>query len=187
MSQTSITLTVLGVVIVFIIIIYNRIIALKQAYKQALSDIDIQLKMRYDLIPNLIETVKGYAAHETKLLESVTNARTQAMNSKGIGDRAKAENTLGMAVTNLLAVAENYPNLKASENFVALQHELSDVENKIAAARRFFNNAVAEFNTAIQQFPAVLLAGIFGFNAQVFFEVSEQEKEQITKPVSVKF
>jgi LemA protein len=186
MSQNLIIALVAGAVI-FPIILYNRIIALKQKYKQAFSDIDIQLKLRYDLIPNLIETVKGYATHEKTLLESLTNARATAMNTKNIGERAKAEGALGVAVTSLLAVAENYPNLKASENFMGLQRELADIENKIAAARRFFNNAVAEFNSAIQQFPAVLVASAFGFRAESFFEVSNQEKEQISQPVQVKF
>lgn len=187
MSQSTVIISSIIAIAVISIFLYNQIIALKQKRLQSFSDIDIQLKLRYDLIPNLVETVKGYATHEKDLLESVTNARAAAMNSKDIGQRAQNENMLGMAVTNLLAVAENYPNLKANENFQQLQRELSDIENKVAAARRFFNNATAEFNTAIQQFPAVLIARIFGFHSEVFFEVSEAEKQKLEQPVSVKF
>jgi LemA protein len=185
MSQNLIIF--LAVTAIILIILYNRIVALLQKRNQAFSDIDIQLKLRYDLIPNLVETVKGYMIHEKNVLENITNARTQAMNTKDIGERAQAEAALGSAITSLLAVAENYPNLKANENFIALQSELSDIENKVAAARRFFNNATGEFNTAIQQFPSVIIARIFGFHAEVFFEVSKQEKQQIEQPVQVKF
>ncbi len=177
----------LAVTAIILIILYNRIVALLQKRNQAFSDIDIQLKLRYNLIPNLVETVKGYMIHEKSVLENITNARTQAINTKDIGERAQAEAALGSAITSLLAVAENYPNLKANENFIALQSELSDIENKVAAARRFFNNATGEFNTAIQQFPSVIIARIFGFHAEVFFEVSKQEKQQIEQPVQVKF
>jgi LemA protein len=177
----------IGGIALLLIVLYNRMVALRQRSRQAFSDIDIQLKLRYDLIPNLVETVKGYVSHEKTLLENVTNARTAAMNTKDVAARAKAEGMLGMAVTNLLAVAENYPDLKASENFMRLQHELADIENKVAAARRFFNNAVAEFNTVIEQFPAVLVARMFGFTAQELFNVPQQEKVQIDQPVKVAF
>ena len=185
--EIIIALAVVGLLVLFFIAQYNRLIRLNISVDESFAQIEVQLKRRSDLIPNLVETVKGYAAHEKDLLESVTNARAAAMNSKDIGQRAQNENMLGMAVTNLLAVAENYPNLKANENFQQLQRELSDIENKVAAARRFFNNATAEFNTAIQQFPAVLIARIFGFHSEVFFEVSEVEKQKLEQPVSVKF
>ena len=177
----------LGAVVLFIVLIYNRIIALVQARKTALSDIDVQLKMRYDLVPNLVETVKGYAAHEKGLLENVTAARAAAMQGGSVADRAQAEGALGAAVMKLMAVAENYPQLKADANFRQLQSDLSDIENKIAAARRFFNNATSEYNTAIKQFPAVLLTGVLGFHEETFFEVDAAEKQAIKDAPKVSF
>lgn len=165
----------LGAILLFLIVLYNRIVALVQRRKNAFSDIDVQLKLRHDLVPNLVETVKGYAAHEKGVLETVTAARATALRGGSISDRVKAEQTLGGAVMSLLAVAENYPQLKADANFRQLQSELSDIENKIAAARRFFNNATSEYNTGIQQFPAVLVARLFGFGEEVFFEVDAAE------------
>lgn len=179
---------VLGVVVVFVISIYNRIITLSQARKTALSDIDVQLKMRYDLVPNLVEAVKGYAAHEKGVLENVTAARATAMQGGGsVADRAKAEGALGSAMMNLMAVAENYPQLKADANFRQLQSDLSDIENKIAASRRFFNNATSEYNAAIKQFPAVLLSGMLGFQEGVFFEVDAAEKQAVNTAPKVSF
>lgn len=177
----------LGVVVLFVISIYNRIITLVQARKTALSDIDVQLKMRHDLIPNLVETVKGYAAHEKGILENVTAARATAMQGGSVADRAKAEGALGSAMMNLMAVAENYPQLKADANFRQLQSDLSDIENKIAAARRFFNNATSEYNTAIKQFPAVLLSGVLGFHEETFFEVDADEKQAVKDAPKVSF
>ncbi len=187
MEPLTIILIVLGVLVLGLIVIYNRLVGLRQERKQSFADIDVQLKQRYDLIPNLVETVKGYASHEKELFENVTQARATAMQAKGTGERGAAEGMLGMALGNLLAVAENYPELKANENFMKLQDELSDIENKVAAARRFFNNATSEYNTAIQQFPAVLIAGMLGFREEEFFDVPEAEREQIEKPVEVKF
>jgi LemA protein len=181
-------LGVLAVAAVFVIIIYNRMVALRQNYKNAFADIDVQLKQRHDLVPNLVETVKGYATHEKTVFENVTAARASAMRAGGnVHDRAVAEAGLGQALVQLMAVAENYPQLKANENFKQLQSDLSDLENKIAAARRFFNNAVAEFNTAIEQFPAVLFARSLGFAATDMFELSETEKAAASVPPSVKF
>lgn len=177
----------IGLVVVIIIALFNRIIMLVQRRKNAFSDIDVQLKLRYDLIPNLIETVKGYAAHEKGLLEQVTNARATAMRGGSIADRAKAESALGAAMMNVLAVAENYPALKADANFRQLQSELSDIENKIAAARRFFNNATGEYNMAIQQFPALLIARLFGFKEEVFFELDASEAEAVKTAPKVNF
>ncbi len=187
MSQNTIMIYSAVALVLILIFIYNQIVKLKQKRLQAFSDIDVQLKVRYDLIPNLVEIVKGYASHEKALLENITNARTAVMNSKNIGERVKSENMLGMAVTGLFAVAENYPNLKASENFQKLQSELADIENKVAASRRFFNSATTEFNAAIQQFPAVLVARIFGFHSEDFFTVAENEKQKLQQPVEVKF
>lgn len=183
-------LIVLGLIVglvVLLIVLYNRIIALKQTRKNAFSDIDVQLKQRHDLIPNLVNTVKGYAEHESGLLEKVTEARANAMRQSNIDGKVAAESTLGAAMMQLLAVAENYPDLKADQNFRQLQAEIADIENKIAAARRFFNNATNEYNTAIQQFPAVLVARAFNFQDENFFEMAPAEKEVAEKPPQVEF
>lgn len=183
--------TVLGIIaliVVVFIMLYNRLVALRQTRNNAFSDIDVQLKQRFDLVPQLVETVKGYASHEKEVFENVTNARAQVGAAKGAtGERVQAENVLGGALMGLLAVAENYPDLKADQNFQNLMNELSDIENKIAAARRFFNNATSEYNTAIQQFPAVLIANSFGFKDEPFFELNEAEAEMVQKAPEVKF
>jgi LemA protein len=161
-----------------LITIYNRLVALRQNRGNAFADIDVQLKLRLDLVPNLVETVKGYASHEKGLLEEITRARASVLGASSLNDRISAEGALGGAIGNLFAVAENYPQLKADANFRQLQNELSDIENKIAAARRFFNNATSEYNTAVQQFPAVLFAGMFGFkNNEPFYEMAENERQ----------
>lgn len=177
----------LGLVALFLIGLYNQLVRLSQARKNALSDIDVQLKQRYDLVPALVETVKGYAGHEKALLEKVTAARAAAMQAGSVTDRARAEGVLGGAMMNLMAVAENYPQLKADANFRQLQTELSDLENKIAAARRFFNNATGEYNTAIHQFPAVLFAKFFGFREEAFFDVDASEKQAVNTAPKVSF
>ena len=182
-----ITLVVLGVIALYIVFAYNRLVVLSQAWKRAFADIDVQLKQRHDLIPNLVETVKGYAAHESGVFTKVTEARATAMRATSVSEKSAAETALSGALTNLLAVAENYPQLKASENFRQLQDELADLENKIAAARRFLNNAVAEYNGAIQQFPAVLFAGMLGFTATPMFELDAAEKKEAMTPPKVSF
>lgn len=174
--------------IIYAIMIYNRLIALKNTRFNAFSDIDVQLKQRFNLVPQLVESVKGYAAHEKEVFENVTEARAQVSKTEGAGDeRATAESFLGRALTGLLAVAENYPDLKADANFRQLMSELSDIENKIAAARRFFNAATNEFNTYVQQFPNVLIANPFGFKQEPFFELEDGLEEQIRKAPEVKF
>lgn len=189
MDMSWIILGGVGAVALAVVFIYNRLVALRQTRKNAFSDIDVQLKQRFDLIPNLVETVKGYAGHEKTVFENVTNARAQVGRAGGGAgaDRIKAEGMLGSALMGLFAVAENYPQLKADVNFQHLQAELSDIENKIAAARRFFNSATAEYNTAIQQFPANLVAGPFGFHEEIFFELDAGEAEAVKKPVAVNF
>lgn len=187
MTFVWILLAIIVIAIVFAIGIYNRLVALRQSVSQAWGDIDVQLKQRYDLIPNLVETVKGYASHERETLEAVTKARQQAIDASSIGDQQQAENMLTGALRQLFAVAEAYPDLKANQNFLELQRELSDVENKIAAARRFFNNAVAEYNTAIQQFPAVLFAGPFGFSNKDYFEVDVADREKVETAPEISF
>ena len=181
---------VLGVIVVFvlwIIMIYNQLVAMRQRVGQAFADVDVQLKQRHDLIPNLVETVKGYAAHERGTLEEVVKARNAAMAAQGPAQQAAAENMLSGALRQLFALSEAYPDLKANQNFQQLQGELSDVENKIAAARRFFNNAVQEYNTGIQQFPAVLLAGSLGFTPKEFFDVGAEERKTLDQAPQVKF
>lgn len=185
-----IPLIILGVLVVWAVLIYNRLVALRNTRKNAFSDIDVQLKVRYNLVPQLVETVKGYAAHEKSVFENVTAARAgvaQAREEGGTAVRAKAEGVLGAAMMNLFAVAENYPALKADANFQALMAELSDIENKIAAARRFFNSATNEYNTAQQQFPNNLIAKPFGFTEEAFFELDEAEAAAVKKAPEVKF
>jgi len=181
---------ILGAIVVIAllaIVIYNRLVALRQTVNQAWSDISVQLKQRHDLVPNLVETVKGYAAHERGTLDAVVQARNAAVAASGPEAQAKAENQLTGALRQLFALAEAYPDLKASQNFLQLQAELSDLENKIAASRRFFNNAVQEYNTATQSFPAVLFAATLGFAGREFFELDEGEATAVRAPPQVKF
>jgi LemA protein len=183
-------LVILGVLALVVIVgigIYNRLVALRQRREQSFADIDVQLKQRFDLIPNLLETVKGYAAHEKEVLNAVTNARAGVQQAKGTSERVHAENALSQAMFGLYAVAENYPDLKANANFQQFMAELSDIENKVAAARRFFNNATSELNTAIEQFPAVLFAGMLGFKKEEFFELPADARAAHEQPPSVKF
>lgn len=187
MSTGWIVAGIVGVVALMMVVLYNRMVALRQTRGNAFADIDVQLRQRFDLIPSLVETVKGYAAHEKSVFETVTAARAGVRPGQSVDERIKAEGMLSSALMGLYAVAENYPALKADQTFQGLMAELSDIENKIAAARRFFNNATAEYNTAIQQFPANLLAGPFGFRAEIFFENEESLRVAIAKPPEVKF
>lgn len=187
MSRTTSILIGIGLFGLFIAMNYNRLVALRQAWKNALADIDVQLKQRHDLVPNLVETVKGYAAHESGVFEKVTEARSQAMHAGTMQDKMAAEGALSGALANLYAVAENYPQLKANENFRDLQNELGDLENKIAASRRFFNNAVAEYNASIAQFPAVLFAKIFGFAPADMYALDAAEKIEANQAPKVSF
>jgi LemA protein len=187
MSTTGwIVLGVIVVIVLWAITVYNGLVAMRQRVGQAFADIDVQLKQRHDLIPNLVETVKGYAAHERGTLEAVTQARNTAMAAQGPAQQAAAENMLSGALRQLFALSEAYPDLKANANFQQLQAELTDIENKLAASRRFFNNSVQEYNTGIQQFPAALFAGIFGFAPREFFDVGEERKTLDQAP-QVKF
>ena len=191
MSSTAITWIIIGLIVLFvlwIIMIYNGLVALRQRVNQAFSDIDVQTKQRHDLIPNLVETVKGYAAHERGTLEAVVQARNAAVTAQtgGVAAQAAAENVLSGALRQLFALSEAYPDLKANQNFQQLHTELSDIENKIAAARRFFDNAVQEYNTGIQQFPAVLMAGALGFTQKEFFDVGVDERKVLEQAPQVK-
>lgn len=182
MTTTGYIILGISLIFAFIAFLYNRLVALRQVTKNAFADIDVQMKQRHDLIPNLVATVKGYAEHENEVFTKVTEARATAMRAGSMSEKGAAEGLLSSALVNLMAVAENYPDLKANENFKQLQAELSDLENKIAAARRFFNNAVAEFNTSIEQFPAVLIAGMLGFKAMDMFTLGEDRKTVETAP-----
>jgi LemA protein len=187
MSTTSwVILGIVVVIVIWAISVYNSLVAMRQRTNQAFADIDVQLKQRHDLIPNLVETVKGYAAHERGTLEAVIQARNAAMAAPGVEQKVAAENMLTGALRQMFALAESYPDLKANQSFQQLQGEISDIENKLAASRRFFNSAVQEFNTGIQQFPAALFAGIFGFSQRPFFDLGEN-RAQLEQAPSVKF
>jgi LemA protein len=178
--QTIVVILIL--VVVYIVVVYNGLIRRRLRAKEALSDIDVQLKRRYDLIPNVIETVKGYAKHERGVLENVTKARTAAMEAGGNPvERQEKENMLSNTLKTLFAVSENYPDLKANANFLDLQRELSDTENKIQAARRFYNTVVKELNEKIQSFPSNIIANIFKFQEEKFFELSSEAEKEVVK------
>jgi LemA protein len=184
--------TVIVIVVVLLIVFmaigaYNRLVALRQNANQAFADIDVQLKQRRDLIPNLVETVKGYAGHERGTLEAVIAARNAAASAGSVDDKIAAENMLTGALGKLFALSEAYPDLKANTNFLQLQSEIGDIENKLAASRRFFNNAVADYNGAVQSFPAVLFANAMGFKIREFFDIGEQARIELDKPPEVKF
>lgn len=189
MRHMEILFIVLGVIaalVLWVVLGYNRLIALVNRAEEAWSDIDVQLKRRYDLIPNLVETVKGYMTHEAGTLEKVTQARTQAMGAQSVAQHAEAENMLTGALKTLFAVAESYPDLKANTNFVELQRELSDTENKIQAARRFYNTVVQDLQNALEQFPSNIIGSSFGFKTREFFALNEAEVAA-REPVKVKF
>ncbi|MDB5225044.1 MAG: LemA family protein LemA protein [Candidatus Adlerbacteria bacterium] len=187
MTLLYIVLAVLAVLVLWAIFSYNRFVSLVQRVKEAWADIDVQLKRRYDLIPNLVETVKGYATHEREAFENVTAARASAMNAgTSPAQKGEAENMLSGALKTLFAVAEAYPDLKANQNFMELQRELTDTEDKIQSARRFYNGNVRDLNTSLQTFPGNVIAGMFNFEAREFFELGAGE-EAAREPVAVKF
>ena len=183
---TYILLAVAAAIVIWLIYTYNRFVQLTNRTEEAWSDIDVQMKRRYDLIPNLVETVKGYAAHEAGTLQKVTEARTKAMGAQTVAEHAEAENMLTGALKSLFAVSEAYPDLKANSNFVELQRELSDTENKIQAARRFYNGVVQELQNAIEMFPSNFVGSTFGFKTREFFQLEEGE-QAARQPVKVSF
>ena len=189
MEVWQIVLIIIGVLLVvivgFLIGTYNSLVTLKNRVEEAWSDITVQLKRRTDLIPNLVNSVKGYATHEKEVFEKVTEARSAIMNAQGVADTAKAENMLEGALKSLFAVAEAYPDLKANQNFLQLQQELVDTEDKIQASRRFYNGGVRDLNTKVQTFPVNVVAGMFGFQSREFFEV--EDRASVENPVEVKF
>lgn len=184
---TWIILGVLAVLIITLVVIYNGLVQSKVRVDEAWSDITVQLKRRYDLIPNLIETVKGYASHEKTVFQNVTEARSNALNAQSPHEKAQAENMITGALKSLFAVSEDYPDLKADQNFKALQDELVDTEDKIQAARRFYNGSARDLNIKIKTFPSIMFAGPLGFKEREFFDVDESETEAVSKPTAVKF
>jgi len=176
-------LSFIGLVLLWAILTYNRLVVLRNRIENAWSQIDVQLRRRYDLIPNLVETVKGYAAHEKEVFQRVTEARTAMTNAQGVEEQGQAQNMISQALKSLFAVAEAYPDLKANQNFLLLQEELSGTESKIAYARQFYNDSVMSLNAMIQQFPANIIAGTFGFQTKEYFPMEDIARE----PVQVKF
>jgi LemA protein len=183
MNPTFILILIIGVVLLYLWMVYNSLVSAKVRIQEALSHIDVQLKRRTDLIPNLVETVKGYAKHEKELFENVTKARASLMSAQTTPEKAQANTMLSQTLKSLFAVAENYPDLKANQNFAQLQEELSDTENKIAYSREFYNSNVMDYNTKVAVFPNSLIANTFGFKPAEFFEVEEADR----KPVKVSF
>lgn len=181
-------IVVIAVVALYLILTYNGLISLRNRVKEAWSDIEVQMKRRYDLIPNLVETVKGYASHESNTLEKVIQARNMAMANHGTpAEQAKSENILSGTLKSLFALSESYPDLKANQNFLRLQEELTDTENKIKASRRYYNGNVLSFNNKVEMFPTNIIAAMFNFKKADFFELADDEKEAASKPVQVKF
>ena len=184
-------LIIVGVIVLLLIFwvigIYNNLVSLRNNRENAFANIEVQLKQRYDLIPNLVNTVKGYAEHEKGLLERITQARTAAMGATNLNDKIEAENALSSALAGLKVSVEAYPDLKANQNFMQLQSELADIENKLAAVRRFFNSATKELNNSVQSFPNNLIANMFGFHKEPMFEVAPEQRAAIEKAPEVKF
>jgi LemA protein len=186
MSTTVILIIIAVVLVIFVVSLYNRLVALRHRRENAFADIDVQLKQRHDLIPQLVSSVKGYMEHEAGVLTRVTEARARAMGANTIDDKIAAERELGSALQGLRVQVEAYPDLKANTNFLQLQNEISDVENKLAASRRYFNSATREYNVAVHSFPANILAGMFGFHPEPMFDVGG-DRERMDKAPDIKF
>ncbi len=182
-----IIIAVVAILIFWAIGLYNRLVRMRNNRENAFANIDVQLKQRHDLIPQLVSTVKGYASHEKTVLENVTAARSAAMSASNINDKIQAENRLTSALANLKVSLEAYPDLKANQNFLQLQTEISDIENKLAASRRFFNSATKELNNAVQTFPANIVAGMFGFQKEPMFEIAATDRETLDKAPEISF
>lgn len=187
MTGLIVFIVIAVIIVLWVISIYNSLVRLRNNRENAFADIDVQLKQRYDLVPQLVETVKGYAKHESTVLQNVTNARAAAMSATTIDDKIKADNALTSALAGLKVSLEAYPDLKANQNFLQLQDEIADIENKIAAARRYFNSATRELNNTVQAFPNNLFAGMFHFQTEPMFEVPKEERAQYEKAPEVKF
>lgn len=182
-----IVIAIIAVIVFSIIGIYNNLVKLRNNRENAFADIDVQLKQRYDLVPQLVATVKGYAAHEKELLESITAARSAAVSATSIDDKIKADQQLTSALAGLKVSVEAYPDLKANQNFLQLQGELSDIENKLAAVRRYFNSATRELNNAVQTFPSNIFAGMFGFHREAMYEIEASQRAAVEKAPEIQF
>ena len=182
-----IIIAIIALIIIWVISLYNGLVRLRNRRQNAFADIDVQLRQRHDLVPQLVETVKGYASHEKELLLRVTEARTAAMAAGSIDDKIKTEQQLTAALQGLKVQVEAYPDLKANQNFLQLQEELSDIENKLAAARRFFNSATTEYNNSVESFPGNLLARSFGFQRELFFDLGVDNRKQMEEPPKIQF
>ncbi|MBP5375700.1 MAG: LemA family protein [Bacteroidaceae bacterium] len=187
MTVTIIIIAVVVVCVIFVIGAYNNLVKLRNNRENAFADIDVQLKQRFDLVPQLVATVKGYATHEKELLENITAARTAGVNASNIDDKIKADQQLTSALAGLRIQVEAYPDLKANQNFMQLQGELADIENKLAAVRRFFNSATRELNNAVQTFPGNLVAGMFGFHKETMYEIEASQRAAVEKAPEIKF
>ncbi len=187
MSTTIIVIIAIIVIAIWLVSIYNNLVKLRNNRENAFANIDVQLKQRYDLVPQLVATVKGYATHEKETLQRVTDARTAAMGAVTINDKVKADNMLSNALAGLKVSVEAYPDLKANQNFIQLQNEISDIENKLAAVRRFFNSATRELNNAVETFPSNIFAKMFGFSRQPMFEVPQESRAAMDKAPKINF
>ena len=186
-SMVYVIIGIIILIVIWVISLYNGLVKLRNRRQNAFADIDVQLRQRHDLVPQLVETVKGYASHEKELLLRVTEARTAAMSAGSIDDKIKAEQQLTAALQGLKVQVEAYPDLKANQNFLQLQEELSDIENKLAAARRFFNGATTEYNNAVESFPGNLVARNFGFQREIFFDLGGDTRKQMEEPPKIQF
>ncbi|TAL43552.1 MAG: LemA family protein [Chitinophagaceae bacterium] len=180
-------LVIIGIIVLWLISLYNRLVSLRNRRLNAFADIDVQLRQRHDLVPQIVETVKGYAGHEREVLTKITEARSAAMSAKSIDDKIVAEQQLTSALQGLKVQVEAYPDLKANQNFLQLQEELSDIENKLAASRRFFNAATTEYNNAVETFPSNLIASNFGFKREVIFDLGAERREKMDEPPKIQF
>ena len=180
-NTNTVLLIIWWFIVLYIIVRYNALVRLKNHIKNSFADIDVQMKLRFDLIENLVSTVKWYASHEKETLENVTNARTSFLNAGSPNEKLAADNMLSWALKSLFAVSENYPDLKANQNFLQIQTELSDIENKIAAARRFFNSSINEYNSTIESFPTNIIAKLFGFKYEEFFAIKNEVEKEVPK------
>ena len=187
MTTTIVIIVIVAILAIWLVLIYNRLVKLRNNRENAFANIDVQLKQRYDLVPQLVATVKGYAAHEQQTLQRLTEARTAAMGATTINDKIAADNALTSALAGLKVQVEAYPELKANQNFMQLQTEIADIENKLAAVRRFFNSATRELNNAVQTFPSNIFASMFGFHREPMFEVPQADRATLDKAPEIKF
>lgn len=187
MSGILILIIIVAVLVIWAVAIYNGLVRLRNNRENAFADIDVQLKQRHDLIPQLVNTVKGYVKHEQETLQAITNARQKALSASTVNEKIAAEQQINSAMRNLNIQVEAYPDLKASTNFMQLQEEMSDIENKLASVRRYFNSATKELNTSVQKFPNLIFAGMFGFTAQPMFDLGVEQRQQLDKAPEVEF